>query len=69
VSRFCDKVAVITGAVGDTGAVRLASEVKAAAVEVEKIFTFRMRGIGYWHPHWVTEPSMHARDRARIGPP
>jgi hypothetical protein len=21
-------------------------------VELEKVFTFRMRGIGYWHPHW-----------------
>jgi hypothetical protein len=21
-------------------------------VEVEKVFTFRMRGIGYWHPSW-----------------
>ena len=21
-------------------------------IEVEKKFTFRMRGIGYWHPHW-----------------
>jgi hypothetical protein len=21
-------------------------------IEVEKLFTFRMRGIGYWHPHW-----------------
>jgi hypothetical protein len=22
-------------------------------IEVEKKFTFRMRGIGYWHPHWL----------------
>jgi len=22
-------------------------------IEVEKRFTFRMRGIGYWHPHWL----------------
>lgn len=21
-------------------------------IEVEKLFTFRMRGIGYWHPYW-----------------
>jgi hypothetical protein len=21
-------------------------------VELEKVFTFRMRGIGYWHPTW-----------------
>jgi len=21
-------------------------------IEVEKVFTFRMRGIGYWHPRW-----------------
>jgi hypothetical protein len=21
-------------------------------IEVEKVFTFRMRGIGYWHPYW-----------------
>ena len=21
-------------------------------IEVEKMFTFRMRGIGYWHPYW-----------------
>ena len=21
-------------------------------IEVEKRFTFRMRGIGYWHPYW-----------------
>jgi hypothetical protein len=23
-----------------------------ALIEVEKVFTFRMRGIGYWHPRW-----------------
>ncbi len=22
-------------------------------IELEKVFTFRMRGIGYWHPHWL----------------
>ncbi len=21
-------------------------------IEIEKVFTFRMRGIGYWHPQW-----------------
>jgi hypothetical protein len=21
-------------------------------IDLEKVFTFRMRGIGYWHPHW-----------------
>ena len=21
-------------------------------IELEKLFTFRMRGIGYWHPYW-----------------
>jgi hypothetical protein len=27
-------------------------------VELEKVFTFRMRGIGYWHPHW-THGTLH----------
>ena len=22
-------------------------------IVLEKVFTFRMRGIGYWHPHWL----------------
>ncbi|OYN82752.1 hypothetical protein [Mycolicibacterium sphagni] len=24
----------------------------ATHIEIEKVFTFRMRGIGYWHPYW-----------------
>jgi hypothetical protein len=24
-----------------------------APPELEKVFTFRMRGIGYWHPYWT----------------
>ena len=25
---------------------------RSEAIEFEKLFTFRMRGIGYSHPHW-----------------
>jgi len=35
-------------------------------IEIEKVFTFRMRGIGYWHPQWVTEASTAARDGTRV---
>ena len=32
-------------------------------IEVEKVFTFRMRGIGYWHPQWGHGNSSTARLR------